>query len=1102
MSTKMNFGPEWMRSAPALNRLGGGGGLEANGGAGAGDQQLGDPDGRQAAGDGAATAGGGTRRYTHERMLELFTGKESMESFSGSEHVFSEQALAPVSLVELSSKEAELFSGPVNSSAAKRYSNVHQQQAQAASRQHQHQQAAHGRNGSAQRAGGVSNNAWAKLRDPSSRGAGGTGLHYDSAGAADSPAAPFGAADLEPGDDAPSMWASQPIVRDSVGTFGSDGVFRMGGDDDDQLEPPPAASHYSSRTASPAGGGPRSAAAAGVPRSRPMLRSPQSRVPGVAADGGAWRDLAGGPPTAAAHQRRLLEQAEQAKWWYRDPQGSVQGPFSAAHMQDWLAGGYFPTDLQVCFEGGPGFESLGAMVARLGGPQNAFVCAVLAFAAQGHPSLSGVSTPATPAAMSRAPSSIQLGPLPGGPLPGGTPARSAAATPVRSGFNQPVPSAATSAGLAQPSAYADPAAPGPAPSAVQISKLLSDQLFVVTAVGERQRVIARLQEQLQQSLAKLVQDLTQEVNAVHYRAQLDHAPVQNDALVALQLHAQASEERLRHDFAQLVQLHAAEIAQLERQMDPVIKNIVVQSGAEFALNFITQQLQELSMLAATERSAPLPNSALPAADQAPAADPPAESVGGDHSLQAHSQPPASATEPEAAAMATSEPIASAAAEEIVALASDLEQAKVTAAVASDADAASSAAGAALPKDSAAAKAPSSPARPKSSRGRSQPKSSEPAAAKASSAREARKPSSKAAAAVVSEPAPSPAPTAAGSSGNKDSAKAPAPSMATPAPWSGGIGANASQPKKSLLQIQQEEEEALRKRQQADEQQRSQAAVSRNFGVSYADRLGGAASVAPRSLAAIMAEQSKEPAQSNTAAAPAPAPAPTPAPAADAASSGSVATIWSAIRPLTTPPAPPAAQSSGPAWGGIGAPVPASDASGLLAAKPASSGKPPAKLAASGSGSNGSGPALPSLAFLEWCYSRLSSLRGIDVCKFIEMLLTFPLKAPESTLEIISEQVYAYSTTLNGRAFAEDFVARRNKDHAAVRNGSAKTAPVNWAQLLSSSSKTAALGAGSSGFSSAAPASVSSNSANGLATRGRGSSTGTSSFQVVGKKGKK
>ena len=44
-----------------------------------------------------------------------------------------------------------------------------------------------------------------------------------------------------------------------------------------------------------------------------------------------------------------------------------------------------------------------------------------------------------------------------------------------------------------------------------------------------------------------------------------------------------------------------------------------------------------------------------------------------------------------------------------------------------------------------------------------------------------------------------------------------------------------------------------------------------------------------------------------------------------------------------------------------------------------------------------------------------------------MLLTFPLDPDPTTIEIISDLIYASSTTLDGRRFASEFVARRKAD---------------------------------------------------------------------------
>jgi hypothetical protein len=74
-----------------------------------------------------------------------------------------------------------------------------------------------------------------------------------------------------------------------------------------------------------------------------------------------------------------------------------------------------------------------------------------------------------------------------------------------------------------------------------------------------------------------------------------------------------------------------------------------------------------------------------------------------------------------------------------------------------------------------------------------------------------------------------------------------------------------------------------------------------------------------------------------------------------------------------------------------------------------------------------------------------------------MLLSFPLDASADVLEIISDSVYANSSTLDGRRFANDFTARRKND-VAVRypsifaKGTVRTAagkPSSMAAVLAS-----------------------------------------------------
>ena len=51
-----------------------------------------------------------------------------------------------------------------------------------------------------------------------------------------------------------------------------------------------------------------------------------------------------------------------------------------------------------------------------------------------------------------------------------------------------------------------------------------------------------------------------------------------------------------------------------------------------------------------------------------------------------------------------------------------------------------------------------------------------------------------------------------------------------------------------------------------------------------------------------------------------------------------------------------------------------------------------------------------------------------------MLLSFPLDPDPTTIEIISDLIYASSTTLDGRRFASEFVSRRKADATSRPKG--------------------------------------------------------------------
>ncbi|KAJ1852912.1 kinesin-like protein [Coemansia sp. RSA 638] len=933
--------------------------------------------------------------YTHEEMLELFRPQDVTDDFVVNDCVFTEESLLPICMTELTSKEQELLSSSVNSITSRRYNGG------------QHMPHVHTRSNGPQRGNGPPTNIRARPRDGEYAAGGRLTIGLD-------------------GDrDSASLWADQSIVRDSVGSFGADGVFRMSGGDGDALQ---GASTYSSRTASPAVNTARAAAT----KSSPVSRS------ATAGDNWAWNDLAAATAPAVSQQRALAERAERIKWVYRDPQGNTQGPFTTANMQEWCSAGYFPADLQVCHEGAAGFEPLSTMIARAGQSQGVFLYVAASFLAQSVQSPSGLGTPATPAALSRVGSSAHLmqsgvdtlasstglaqAPLDHymhGPLDQFTQVGSGA---LRSGTGSASPAngmlgargvSSVEAGDAQPAAEAGLS------QAAQLSALLKEQMQAVMAIGERQHMVLALQEQLKQSLAKLVRELTQESNAIHYKAQMEQAAVQPELLYALQQHAQAAEDRLRLEYAQLAQMHASHIAQLETNVDPVIKDIMLRSGAGFALEFIEQRLQELSMQVDGAQVASHPVSNEEAIQQTDVSGVANNSEQSDANSNEVVDSAIAAKVPETSEESTETKEVS----EVNSV-SDADVAVVTAKVDQ----------LAIKEEKTSRKSGGSKKAQKSGSAKKQAQSDS-----------AVKPDN----AVKSDN------TVKSDNSDKPEEATVSP-KASPAPWSTPVGAKAKQPKKSLLQIQLEEEAAMKRRHLAEEEQRQATGILNRAGTSYADRVGSGATT--RSLAAIMEEQYKQSTIGASA-------------SEVSASSASVSTAGSKTNSQRTSQQ----ATSGTAWASTTGTSP-------VGSRPVS-GKQTSKA------SGKSDLMLPSMEFLQWCQSRLGSLRGIDASKFIEMLLTFSLEAPESTLEIISEQIYAFSTTLNGRAFAEDFAKRRRKDHNMIKGGALKSAPINWAQQLRAHKSAASSGSGS-GYAAA------------VGVRAAGSTNGDASFKVVSKKGRK
>ncbi|KAE9409327.1 hypothetical protein BT96DRAFT_962438 [Gymnopus androsaceus JB14] len=204
--------------------------------------------------------------------------------------------------------------------------------------------------------------------------------------------------------------------------------------------------------------------------------------------------------------------------------------------------------------------------------------------------------------------------------------------------------------------------------------------------------------------------------------------------------------------------------------------------------------------------------------------------------------------------------------------------------------------------------------------------------------------------------------------------APTPPVTTPPVWT-----NAAKPKKSMKEIQEEEE-------------RRKKAVVKETAANVASRRGYAEST------------SKAPA------------APT------------VGSAWTTVGPsgkqtsATTPPARPPV-----------APTPIASSSTATARVNGTAARPaaPASKAPTNNAKVDEFPIAPSGDFLKWLAESLKGLNSsVNVEDIITMLLSFPVDPDPSTAEIVSDLIYANSTTLDGRRFAADFMSRRKADAVA------------------------------------------------------------------------
>ena len=228
-----------------------------------------------------------------------------------------------------------------------------------------------------------------------------------------------------------------------------------------------------------------------------------------------------------------------------------------------------------------------------------------------------------------------------------------------------------------------------------------------------------------------------------------------------------------------------------------------------------------------------------------------------------------------------------------------------------------------------------------------------------------------------------------------------------APWKATAGASG---RKTLAQIQAEEEKVARAR-LASQQAAQAKAVATNSaypvtapGARYADSIQKAA--APDSMWSTVG------------------------------AGGRVAAPVAATRSTVTKPVP-------------AAPAPPKQSA------PVRSGLPATRAAATPAN-----PLAVSPEFFAWARTALRDLdSSVNFEEFFQLLLSFAAAGGKDSQELIGESVYANSTTIDGRRFAEEFVRRRRED-LKNKDGRNRTVPE-----LSAATAAASTSSGTSGWSS-------------------------------------
>ncbi|KAF9108699.1 hypothetical protein BGX29_008231 [Mortierella sp. GBA35] len=367
-------------------------------------------------------------KYSKELMLALYRPTGLPIEFERHEYMTSEESLAPMSTLPFSDHEIKLLSGNVNSEVARRTAQPGDNPLERPQGQRRESFSNSGDNSgrydrSLDRSSSYSRNYDSKGHTTGIRP---RTLNSDSRSHSFRRTEQVVVVEREREPEEDGLWNSP--VGNAVGSFDANGVFRVTGVEGEELQPlaeleesPAAPSDGEAAGASPIEdddfSGARTAIHHPIQAKEASFSDQGSEKPDVvlpvqsqqtaeftgpidhhgfsttllpdeSAESFATRDLdefpsfgakqtlnAQLPPAPVSEPAFQALPAEMSKWLYRDPSGSIQGPFLSDDMHEWYKGGFFTSDLLVKREQDSTFEPLGSLIRRVGSDDQPFLTA-------------------------------------------------------------------------------------------------------------------------------------------------------------------------------------------------------------------------------------------------------------------------------------------------------------------------------------------------------------------------------------------------------------------------------------------------------------------------------------------------------------------------------------------------------------------------------------------------------------------------------------------------------------------------------------------------------------------------------------------------------